>query len=118
MTSESFFNHQNDPLLNSAFLEGLDLDLTTLIIRQCRLVQATHKHLLRWLIKFSESLKEIKEVKLWNDYLVISELLGIAGNVSKDMDYVLPKFKTKSRMKAKGKRIKLSPAEFDKYFNK
>lgn len=60
MTSESFFNHQNDPLLNSAFLEGLDLDLTTLIIRQCRLVQATHKHLLRWLIKFSESLKEIK----------------------------------------------------------
>lgn len=62
--------------------------------------------------------KEIKEVKLWDDYLVISELLGIAGNVSKDMDYVLPKFKTKSRMKAKGKRIKLSPAEFDKYFNK
>ena len=60
MTPESFFNHQNDPLLNSAFLEGLDLDLTTLIIRQCRLVQVTHKHFLRWLIKFSESLKEIK----------------------------------------------------------
>ncbi|MBE6149295.1 MAG: DUF2207 domain-containing protein [Firmicutes bacterium] len=62
--------------------------------------------------------KGIKDVKLWDDYLVISELLGIAGNVSKDMDYVLPKFKTKNRMKAKGKRIKVKSSELDKYFNK
>ena len=30
---ESFSNHQNDPLLNSTFLEGLDEDLTTLVKR-------------------------------------------------------------------------------------
>ena len=46
LTSESFSNHQNNPLLNSAFLEGLDVDLTTLVKRQCRLVQVIHKHLL------------------------------------------------------------------------
>ena len=33
LTSESFSNHQNDALLNSAFLEGLNEDLGTLVKR-------------------------------------------------------------------------------------
>ena len=33
MTPESFSNHQNNPLHNPAFLEGIDEDLTNLVKR-------------------------------------------------------------------------------------
>ena len=38
LTLESFSNTQNDPLLKSAFMEGLDEDLATLVRRKSKLL--------------------------------------------------------------------------------
>ena len=61
LTPESFSNHQNDPLLNSAFLEGLDGDLPTLVKRHNPGCSPFHTNaLLHWLTNFSKPLKRKK----------------------------------------------------------
>ena len=74
LTPESFSNHQNDPLLNSAFLEGFNEDLATLVKRHNLGCTALHANALVTLA--DQIFKTIKKEIKGNNYKSYEPLIA------------------------------------------
>ena len=65
--------------------------------------------------------KEVLEIKLWGDYLAVSQLLGLASDISKQLNNLIPGFRTASISKKSKVKIKvprnIPKNEIEKYIN-